>query len=196
MSVNKKIVTRNRGFVFPFGTGSYLSLHLCFNNPFTFTLFRQHTNVTASRDARTGFTCSRPVRGSPWWSVCWCYWPVACPLTVASIGFLCQPRKAVGAMLPAALLVVSGIGCGAAARRQHPPRDRNNSHSRKQPHPALLPAGGTFTGSQSVAISDNTMSATIYYAPDGTAPTAASLLYSGPISLNSTTTVHQASRGG
>jgi hypothetical protein len=31
--------------------------------------------------------------------------------------------------------------------------------------------------------------ATIYYTPDGTAPTAASLVYSGPISLNSATTV-------
>ena len=47
--------------------------------------------------------------------------------------------NALGAMLPAALLVVSGIGCGAAARRQHPPRYRNNSHSRKQPHPAYFP---------------------------------------------------------
>ncbi len=33
------------------------------------------------------------------------------------------------------------------------------------------------------------MGATIYYTPDGTAPTAASLVYSGPISLNSATTV-------
>ena len=33
------------------------------------------------------------------------------------------------------------------------------------------------------------MGATIYYTPDGTAPTARSLVYSGPISLNSATTV-------
>jgi hypothetical protein len=41
-----------------------------------------------------------------------------------------------------------GIGAAAsgstsaavvAARRQHLPRDRNNSHSRKQPHPAYFP---------------------------------------------------------
>ena len=47
--------------------------------------------------------------------------------------------NAVGAMLLAALLVFPGSAAVVAARRQHLPHDRNNSHSRKQPHPAYFP---------------------------------------------------------
>ena len=47
MSVNKRIVARNRGLVFHFVTGSYLPLCLALNNLFPLRLLRQHANVIA-----------------------------------------------------------------------------------------------------------------------------------------------------
>lgn len=47
MSVNKRIVARNRGLVFHFVTGSYLPLYLALNNPFPLRLLRQHANIIA-----------------------------------------------------------------------------------------------------------------------------------------------------
>ena len=49
--------------------------------------------------------------------------------------------------------------------------------------PVFTPAGGTYTSIQSVAISDGTAGATIYYTTDGTTPTAASNKYTGPITV-------------
>jgi hypothetical protein len=66
-----------------------------------------------------------------------------------------------------------GSAAVAAARRQHLPGDRNNSHGRKQPHPAYFPQVELSLVHNTVAISDTAVGATIYYTPDGTAPTAA-----------------------
>ena len=46
--------------------------------------------------------------------------------------------------------------------------------------PTFSPAGGTYTSAQSVAISDATSGATIYYTTNGTMPTTSSTEYSGP----------------
>ena len=51
--------------------------------------------------------------------------------------------------------------------------------------PAFSPAGGTYSASQSVAISDSTAGATIYYTTNGTTPTTSSAVYSGPVQLAS-----------
>jgi hypothetical protein len=53
--------------------------------------------------------------------------------------------------------------------------------------PTFSPAGGSFTSAQSVSISDSTSGATIYYTTNGSTPTTASTVYSGPISVSSGT---------
>jgi hypothetical protein len=55
--------------------------------------------------------------------------------------------------------------------------------------PTFSPAGGTYTSAQSVMLSDSTSGATIYYTTNGTTPTTSSTVYSGPISVSSTTTI-------
>lgn len=52
--------------------------------------------------------------------------------------------------------------------------------------PTFSPASGTYTSAQSVAISDTTTGAAIYYTTDGTTPTTNSMLYTGSISVGST----------
>jgi hypothetical protein len=56
--------------------------------------------------------------------------------------------------------------------------------------PTISPAGGTFTTIQSVAITDTTPNATIYYTLDGTTPTTASKIYAAPLSVGISETVN------
>ena len=55
--------------------------------------------------------------------------------------------------------------------------------------PAFSPAGGTYSTTQSVAISCATSGATIWYTTDGSTPTSASKVYSGPVTVSATTTI-------
>lgn len=55
--------------------------------------------------------------------------------------------------------------------------------------PTFSPAAGNYTSVQQVTISDTTPNTTIYYTLDGSTPTTSSKLYSGPITVSSTTTV-------
>ncbi|MGA3081854.1 MAG: chitobiase/beta-hexosaminidase C-terminal domain-containing protein [Terracidiphilus sp.] len=55
--------------------------------------------------------------------------------------------------------------------------------------PTFSPAPGTYNSAQTVALADTTPGAAIYYTTDGTAPTAASTLYSSSIAVSSTTTI-------
>jgi hypothetical protein len=55
--------------------------------------------------------------------------------------------------------------------------------------PTFSPAAGTYSGPQSVTISDATADATIYYTTDGTTPTPSSTTYTGPILVSSTETL-------
>src|SRR3989475_10412472 len=53
--------------------------------------------------------------------------------------------------------------------------------------PSFNPAGGSFAGSVTVTMSTTTSGATIYYTTDGSTPTTASSVYTGPVPLTTTT---------
>ena len=55
--------------------------------------------------------------------------------------------------------------------------------------PVISPAGATFTGSQSVTITEATPNAQIYYPTDGSTPPVNSTLYSGGITVTSNETI-------
>ncbi len=55
--------------------------------------------------------------------------------------------------------------------------------------PTFSPASGTYASAASVTISDVTSGATIYYTNDGTTPTTASTVYTGPVSVTATETI-------
>ena len=54
--------------------------------------------------------------------------------------------------------------------------------------PALSLAAGTYTKAQTIMITDATPGASIYYTTDGSAPSTASTLYTGPITVSSSET--------
>jgi hypothetical protein len=56
--------------------------------------------------------------------------------------------------------------------------------------PVIAPNGGTFSTTQNVTLSSTTATASIYYTLDGSVPTPASSLYSGPIAISTDTTIN------
>lgn len=55
--------------------------------------------------------------------------------------------------------------------------------------PTFSPVAGTYTGTQSVAISCSTPSSTIFYTTNGTTPTTGSAVYSGPLTVSANETI-------
>ena len=64
-----------------------------------------------------------------------------------------------------------------------------NTVALKAVPPAFSPIGGAFGSAQTVTVTTTTPSATIRYTLDGTEPTAASSIYSGPLTVATTTTI-------
>jgi sugar lactone lactonase YvrE len=58
------------------------------------------------------------------------------------------------------------------------------------PQPSFAPAAGTYLSSQSITIAESIPGAIIYYTTNGSAPTTASAICSGPVPLSSTATVN------
>jgi hypothetical protein len=56
--------------------------------------------------------------------------------------------------------------------------------------PSFSPTPGTYTSTQTVTLSDSSSGATIYYTTDGSTPTTSSMVYSGPITVSTTTTIN------
>ena len=61
--------------------------------------------------------------------------------------------------------------------------------SGQTPTPTLSPAGGTYSSAQSVTISDSTAGVSIYYTTDGSTPSTASNLYTGPVKVSASETL-------
>jgi len=55
--------------------------------------------------------------------------------------------------------------------------------------PTFTPAAGSYSSTQTVAISDLTPAATIYYTTNGSAPTTSSTLYTGPVTVSASETL-------
>lgn len=55
--------------------------------------------------------------------------------------------------------------------------------------PTFSPVAGSYTGTQSVTISDATSGVALYYTLDGSTPTTASTSYTGPVSVAATATL-------
>ncbi len=57
------------------------------------------------------------------------------------------------------------------------------------PAPSVTPNAGTYSGAQSVSMSDTDATAVIYYTLDGSTPSASSATYKAPLSVGASTTV-------
>jgi Chitobiase/beta-hexosaminidase C-terminal domain len=78
----------------------------------------------------------------------------------------------------------------ASGYLQSPVTSATYAFNTQTPTPQFTPAAGTYTATQTVAITDSSSGATIYYTTDGSAPTTSSTRYTGPITVSSSTVIN------
>jgi glycosidase len=98
------------------------------------------------------------------------------------IGLDRTSRSVVFALLAEALFLA---GCGGGGNNTSAPPVTTPQAAT----PAFSVSAGSYTTLQSVALSDSTGGASIYYTTDGTTPSTSSTLYAAPIPLAATTTL-------
>jgi 3-deoxy-D-arabino-heptulosonate 7-phosphate (DAHP) synthase len=82
-----------------------------------------------------------------------------------------------------AIAVISGVSAGGVA---------SSTYTIDLPEvaaPSFSPAAGTYNSVQNITITTSTPSTTIFYTTNGTRPTTSSPIYSGPITVSSTSTI-------
>jgi hypothetical protein len=80
------------------------------------------------------------------------------------------------------LLLIQSCGGGSSATQPPPPPPPPAAT------PSFWPVAGTYSPTQ-ITLSDSTANSIIYYTTDGSTPTAASTLYTGPFAISSTVTI-------
>ncbi|GBU27104.1 hypothetical protein R84B8_00627 [Treponema sp. R8-4-B8] len=93
------------------------------------------------------------------------------PTTAATSTFTVKATNAAGSVTKQLSITINGATLSKAAT------------------PTASPSAGTYTSVQSVTLNTTTADAKIYYTTNGTNPTASSSLYSGAISIDTTTTL-------
>ncbi len=103
-------------------------------------------------------------------------------------------------MVPAKRGMRAGLWCGwmmtlAALAGCGGGSSSTSSSPTQAAAPAFSPAGGTYSTTQTVTLSDASAGATIYYTLDGSTPTVASIAYSAPLSVAKTTIINAVAGG-
>jgi len=80
-------------------------------------------------------------------------------------------------------LALCNVGCGGSSGSS------NSSNTGAAATPGFSLAAGSYSSSQTVALTDSTSGATIYYTTDGSTPSTLSSMYSAAIPVNSTMTI-------
>jgi len=110
-----------------------------------------------------------------------------CYTTPAAVTLTADPASTLAAGVYTAEIIVTEDG-GAAESMLIPVTLTVNTSS-KTATPVFTPPGGSYSSAQSVTITSGTRDAAIYYTTDGSNPTTASTVYTGPIFVDDTETL-------
>jgi hypothetical protein len=89
-----------------------------------------------------------------------------------------------------AIGTTSSVKAAASSVVTSPVATASYTITTKAATPIFSLASGTYSGAQTVTISDSTTGATIYYTTDGSSPTTSSPKYAGAINVTATETLH------